>query len=86
MKMDISRKASDESEFADVSIEKFEFSHVDKNFLKHIDAKRKRFKLENLLKNPARAYISNYDYSIVTGSVCGGVIITLLLLWSARPG
>lgn len=80
MKMDITRKVADESEFADVSIEKIEFSKVDKNFLKHIDAKRKRFKLENLLKNPARAYISNYDYSIVAGCVCGCIVCALYYL------
>lgn len=77
MKMDITRKASDESEFADVSIEKYEFSKVDKNFLKNVEAKRKRFKLENLLKNPARAYISNYDYGIITGFVCGAIVCAL---------
>lgn len=74
MKMDITRKPIEESEFADVTIGKEEFSQVDKNFLKNVEAKRKRFKLENLLKNPARAYISDYNYGIALGCLFGGII------------
>ncbi|HWQ64139.1 MAG TPA: type II secretion system F family protein, partial [Methanospirillum sp.] len=64
IKMDITRKPINETEFADVAIEDVDFSKVDKRFLKKIESKRKRFRLENLLKNPLRAYISNYNYSI----------------------
>ncbi|MDD1728483.1 MAG: type II secretion system F family protein [Methanospirillum sp.] len=77
IKMDITRKPIEDTEFGDISIEDVDFSKVDKNFLKKIEAKRKRFKLENLLKNPARAYISNYDYSIVLGVVCAGIVSAL---------
>ena len=54
-----------------------DFSKVDKNFLKKIEAKRKRFKLENLLKNPLRAYISKYDYSIALSVVFAGIVCLL---------
>jgi len=77
IKMDITRKPVDESEFGDIAIDMSEFSKVDQSFLKKIEAKRKRFKLENLLKNPVRAYISNYDYSIVLGALCGGIVCAL---------
>ena len=77
IKMDITRKPVEETEFGDVAIEKLEFSRVDKNFLKKIESQRKRFKLENLLRNPARAYISNYDYSIVLGVICAGIVYAL---------
>jgi len=77
IKMDITRKPVNETEFADVTIENVDFSKVDKNFLKKIEAKRKRFKLENLLKNPLRAYISKYDYSIALSVVFAGIVCLL---------
>ncbi|WP_319579860.1 type II secretion system F family protein [uncultured Methanospirillum sp.] len=77
IKMDITRKPVDETEFGDIAIDLSEFTKVDQNFLKKIEAKRKRFKLENLLKNPARAYISNFDYSIVISVLCGGIVCAL---------
>ncbi|PKL59598.1 MAG: secretion system protein [Methanomicrobiales archaeon HGW-Methanomicrobiales-4] len=77
MKMDITKKSVDESEFADVATDTRVFSRVDKNFLKGVESKRKRYRLENLLKNPARAFISNYDYGIVLGSVLGAIIFAL---------
>ncbi|MCA1916917.1 type II secretion system F family protein [Methanospirillum hungatei] len=80
IKMDITRKPREESEFSDVMIGKEEYSKVDKNFLKRVEAKRKRFKLENLLKNPARAYISDYNYGIALGCVCGGIVSALYYL------
>lgn len=80
IKMDITRKPREESEFSDVMIGKEEYSKVDKSFLKRVEAKRKRFKLENLLKNPARAYISDYNYGIALGCVCGGIVSALYYL------
>ncbi|MFH0967294.1 MAG: type II secretion system F family protein [Methanobacteriota archaeon] len=77
MKMDITRKPVDESEFADVAIDTRVFSKVDSNFLKSVESKRKRYRLENLLKNPVRAFISNYDYGIALGCVLGGVVFAL---------
>ncbi|MDD1727591.1 MAG: type II secretion system F family protein [Methanospirillum sp.] len=77
IKMDITRKPVEDSEFTDIAIDLKEYTKVDQTFLKKIDAKRKRFKLENLIKNPARAYISNFDYSIVFGAVCGGCVCAL---------
>ena len=71
MKMDITKKSVDESEFADVATDTSKFSKVDTNFLKSVESKRKRFRLVNLLKNPARAFISNYDYGIALGCVLG---------------
>lgn len=80
IKMDITRKPVEESEFADVTLGKEEYSKVDKNFLKRVEAKRKRFKLENLLKNPARAFISDYNYGIALGCIGGGLLSTLYYL------
>lgn len=77
IKMDITRKSVNETEFADVAIESVDFSKVDKSFLKKIESKRKRFKLENILKNPLRAYISNYNYSIALSFIFGGIICLL---------
>lgn len=85
MKMDITRKATEESEFSDISTSKDQFSKMDKGFLKRVEAKRKRFKLENLLKNPARAYISKYDYSIITGLGCGIIVIALYMTGTLAP-
>lgn len=80
IKMDITRKPMDESEFADVTTGREEYSKVDKNFLKRVEAKRKRFKLENLLKNPARAYISDYNYGIGLGCILGFIVFGLFYL------
>ncbi len=80
IKMDITRKPVSETEFGDIAIDTTEFSRVDQSFLKKIEAKRKRFKLENLLKNPLRAYISKYDYSIVLAVSCAGIVSALYYL------
>jgi len=80
IKMDITRKPIEETEFGDIAIDTTGFSRVDQNFLKKIEAKRKRFKLENLLKNPLRAYISKYDYSIVLAVLCAGIVSALYYL------
>ncbi|WP_319578732.1 type II secretion system F family protein [uncultured Methanospirillum sp.] len=80
IKMDITRKPVNETEFGDIAIDTTEFSRVDQSFLKKIEAKRKRFKLENLLKNPLRAYISKYDYSIVLAVSCAGIVSALYYL------
>ena len=80
IKMDITRKPVSETEFGDIAIDTTEFSRVDQSFLKKIEAKRKRFKLENLLKNPLRAYISKYDYSIVLAVSCAGIVSVLYYL------
>lgn len=77
MKMDISRKPVDESEFTDIAIDTKGFSKVDQSFLKRMESKRKRYRLENILKNPARAYISSYDYGIALGCILGGLIFAL---------
>lgn len=71
IKMDITKKPREESEFSDVNINMEEFSKVDQSFLKRVESKRKRFRLENLLKNPARTYISDYNYGISLGIVFG---------------
>jgi flagellar protein FlaJ len=76
-KMTITRKKVEDSEFFDIPIEQEDYSHSDKSFLKYVEGKRRRMKLINLLKNPARAYISNYDYSI-TLSFLFGVLFSLL--------
>ncbi len=80
IKMDITRKPVSETEFGDIAIDTTGFSKIDQNFLKKIEAKRKRFKLENLLKNPLRAYISKYDYSIVLAVSCAGIVSALYYL------
>ncbi|WP_373838663.1 type II secretion system F family protein [Methanospirillum sp.] len=71
IKMDITKKPREESEFSDVNIDMEEFSKVDQSFLKRVESKRNRFRLENLLKNPARTYISDYNYGISLGIVFG---------------
>lgn len=73
IKMDITRKPIEDFEFSDVSINIEEFSKLDKRFLKHVEARRKRFRLENLFKNPWRAYISDFNYGIVLGCILGGI-------------
>jgi len=80
IKMDITRKPVSETEFGDIAIDTTGFSKIDQSFLKKIEAKRKRFKLENLLKNPLRAYISKYDYSIVLAVSCAGIVSALYYL------
>jgi len=80
IKMDITRKPMDESEFSDVTTGKEEYSKVDRKFLKQVESKRKRFKLENLLKNPARAYISDYNYGIGIGCIFGCIVFALFYL------
>lgn len=77
MKMDITRKPKEETEFGDIATNTDDFSKVDANFLKRVEAKRKHFKLENLLKNPARAYISDYNYGIALGCILGCIVTAL---------
>ncbi|PWR70668.1 type II secretion system F family protein [Methanospirillum stamsii] len=79
IKMDISKKPIDDSEFIDIGIAKDEFSRVDQKFLKQVEAKRKRYKLENLIKNPFRTYISDFNIGCVIGIVAA-VIVTLLYM------
>lgn len=79
IKMDITRKPIDESEFSGISINADEFSKVDQNFLKRVESKRKRYKLENLIKNPFRTFISDYNIGIVIGTVIA-LIISILFM------
>ena len=77
MKMTITKKKIEDSEFADVLTDYTDFSAADKVFLKYVEGKRRKMKLINLLKNPGRTYISDYNYSIVL-TIAFAVIICVL--------
>ena len=80
IKMDITKKPIEDSEFLGISITKGEFSRVDQKFLKNVESKRKRYKLENLIKNPFRTFISDYNYGFGIGTVLS-LIITVLYIY-----
>jgi len=79
IKMDITRKPIGDSEFIGIEISKDEFSRVDQKFLKEVEAKRKRYKLENLIKNPFRTFISDFNIGFGIGIVAT-LLVTLLYL------
>lgn len=79
IKMDITRKPIEDSEFIGIEISKDQFSRVDQKFLKEVEGKRKRYKLENLIKNPFRTFISNFNIGLCIGIVAA-LIVTLLFM------
>ena len=83
MRMDITTKPVEVSDFSDIETNVKEFSHADEKFLKSIEAKRNRYKLENLIKNPFRTYIADYKIGIGIGIVCG--IIVSYIYYSGAP-
>jgi len=78
IKMEISKKPVEESEFKDIKLEEIITEDVDKKFLKSLESKRKRIKLENIIKNPYRAYISDYNYGIAFGLI---LVLTVFALY-----
>ncbi|MBN1167080.1 MAG: type II secretion system F family protein [Methanospirillaceae archaeon] len=80
IRMDIVKKPVGSSEFADVTTAREDYSSVDSQFLKSLEAKRKRYRLENLLKNPLRAYISNYQIGIGVGGTIFAILFLLYYL------
>ena len=80
IKMTITKKRVDESEFADVATDFTAYSAADKAFLRHMEKKYKRMKLINRLKDPVRVYISNYNHSIVLTIVFAILVCVLYYL------
>lgn len=77
IKMDITRKPIEENEFVSLGSLNEGFSKADEKFLKNIDSKRKRYRLINLIRNPYRAYISDFNISIVIGTIAALVVVVL---------
>ncbi len=73
IKMDITKKVVDDSEFSDVATDKTDYNKIDKAFLKKVETRRKRIKLENFIRNPIKAFISNFTYAIVLGVTLGSI-------------
>lgn len=48
-------------------------------FYRHIETKKRRFRLREKLRHPLRTYISHYAYGIVLGAVCAGTVAILFL-------
>jgi flagellar protein FlaJ len=77
IKMTITQKRVEDSEFADILTDYAKFSTANKAFLKYVQGKRRRMKLLNLIKNPIKTYISDYNYGIAL-TVSFAVIICVL--------
>ncbi len=52
----------------------------DRELYRHIDAKKRRFRMTDRLRHPLRTYISRYTYGIALGTACAGVT-AILLVW-----
>lgn len=77
MKMEITKKPVEESEFKDIKLEEVVTTAADKKFLKSLESKRKRFKLGNIIKNPYRAFVSDYNYGIAIGAILALAVFAL---------
>ncbi len=77
IRMDITKKPVEAGEFSDLPAATGGYTSVDQKFLKHLEGKRNRYRLENLLKNPARAYISNFQISGILSGALGVVLLVL---------
>lgn len=52
---------------------------VEKKFFRHIETKKKWFRIHEQLRHPFRSYISRYEYGLVSGLVCAGICSFLLV-------
>jgi archaeal flagellar protein FlaJ len=51
----------------------------DREFLRYIEAKKKRFRIYDQVRHPFRTYISHYTYGIIAGCTCAGLFAILLV-------
>lgn len=47
------------------------------DFYRHIEAKKRRFRIREKLRHPLRTYISHYAYGIALGGACAGTVAIL---------
>ena len=59
-----------------------ENSMDDRQFYRHIETKKKWFRLTDRIRHPFRTYISHYTYGIIIGSICAGLLAILLFTGS----
>jgi len=47
------------------------------DFYRHIEAKKRKFRIREKLRHPLRTYISHYAYGLVLGAACAGIAAAL---------
>jgi archaeal flagellar protein FlaJ len=53
----------------------------DPAFYRHIEARKRRFRLGDQLRHPLRTYISRYAYGCAAGAACAGIMAILVAGW-----
>jgi len=71
------REIADSGLSSGISLEEYPFRE-DEVFLRSLAAKRHERRIYNLLRHPFRTYITNYNYSLIAGSVCAGIFALML--------
>ncbi|MDD1701660.1 MAG: type II secretion system F family protein [Methanoregula sp.] len=51
----------------------------DKNFYKYLETKKNEHRIYNMLRHPFRTYVTNYDYGLVAGGICAGILGIILI-------
>ena len=73
----ITRKALPQSEYSDTNIDPGSMVMVDEKFMKKFESHRNLLRIREVLRNPMKYYVSDYQYGLVFG-VIFACIVTLL--------
>ncbi|MBP2134412.1 flagellar protein FlaJ [Methanomicrobium sp. W14] len=77
--LQISRKETIQSEYADTKIDEENIEKPDEKFLKNLQSKKQIIKIKDVLKNPLRYYVSDYQYGLIFGMLAAGATAYLYM-------
>ncbi|MBQ3719165.1 MAG: type II secretion system F family protein [Methanomicrobium sp.] len=69
----ITRKAMPQSEYADTNIDPMSLAAVDAKFMKNYESHRNFLRIKEILRNPVKYYIANYEYGLIFGVALAGL-------------
>ena len=77
--LEISRREFVEYDVSSGVLVQEECLPVERKFFRHIEGKKKRFRIHEQLRHPFRSYITRYEYGLVAGLVFTGICSFLLV-------
>ena len=73
----ISRKALPQAEYSDTNIDPGSMMLVDEKFMKNFESHRNLLRIREILRNPMKYYVSDYQYGLVFGVILACIVVLL---------
>ncbi|MBP5083007.1 MAG: type II secretion system F family protein [Methanomicrobium sp.] len=73
----ISRKALPQAEYSDTNIDPGSMMLVDEKFMKNFESHRNLLRIREILRNPMKYYVSDYQYGAVFGVILACIVALL---------